>query len=182
MQYPVEGGTGRFTVNLGNLRAQYRRYMSSTPETGRLACTSVVSRCGPLGVYTDGYGVQRECSTRLEPLGAYTVGYGCIADAVSRFRAARGVYRWVRRATRMPSGTVASRMQYPVLGPLGAYTDGYGCIANAVSRFRAARGVCRWVRCNANAVSRLEPLGAYTELITPAVRAARGGIRYTREI
>ena len=112
MQYPVEGGTGRFTVNLGNLRAQYRRYMSSTPETGRLACTSVVSRCGPLGAYTDGYGVQRECSTRLEPLGAYTVGYGCIADAVSRFRAARSVYRWVRRATRMQYTFRAARGVY----------------------------------------------------------------------
>ena len=112
MQYPVEGGTGRFTVNLGNLRAQYRRYMSSTPETGRLECTSVVSRCGPLGGYTDGYGMQRECSTRLEPLGAYTVGYGCIANAVSRFRAARGVYRWVRRATRMQYTFRAARGVY----------------------------------------------------------------------
>ena len=126
-------------------------------RSGRIPSGTVASRMqypvlGPLGAYTDGYGVQRECSTRLEPLGAYTVGYRCIANAVSRFRAARGVYRR------------------------------YGCIANAVSRFRAARGVCRWVRCNANAVSRLEPLGAYTELITPAVRAARGGIRYTREI
>ena len=30
----------------GNPRAQYRHCMSSTPETGRLACTSVVSRFG----------------------------------------------------------------------------------------------------------------------------------------
>ena len=136
MQYPVEGGTGRFTVNLGNLRAQYRRYMSSTPETGRLACTCVVSRCGPLGAYTDGYGVQRECSTRLEPLGAYTVGYGCIANAVSRL-GPLGAYT---------DGYGVKHECGTRLEPLGAYTVGYGCIANAVSRFRAAQGVYRRVR------------------------------------
>ena len=59
-----EGCTGPYPVNL---RAQYRRCMSSTPETGHLACTSVVPRFGPHGVYTVGY-------TR----------------AVSRFKAARG--------------------------------------------------------------------------------------------
>ena len=59
-----EGRTGPYPVNL---RAQYRRCMSSTPETGHLACTSVVPRFGPHG--------------------AYTVGY---TRAVSRFKAARG--------------------------------------------------------------------------------------------
>ena len=47
-----EGRTRPYPVNL---RAQYRRCMSSTPETGHLACTSVVSRFGPHGAYTVGY-------------------------------------------------------------------------------------------------------------------------------
>ena len=64
VQYSFEGRTGPYLVNL---RAQYRRCMSSTPETGHLACTSVVPRFGPHG--------------------AYTVGY---TRAVSRFKAARG--------------------------------------------------------------------------------------------
>ena len=79
-------------------------------------------------------------------------------------------------------GTACNAIAVPALELLGAYTDGYGCIANAVSRFRDARGVYRGGRCNANAVSRSEPLGVCTDQITPAVRAARGGIRYTREI
>ena len=78
-------------------------------------------------------------------------------------------------------GTACNANAVPALELLGAYTDGYGCIANAVSRSRAARGVYRGVRCHANAVSRLEPLGAYTDRITPAVRPARGGIRYTHK-
>ena len=67
-------------------------------------------------------------------------------------RAARGVYRWVRFAT---------RMQYPVLEPLGAYTDGYGLQRECSIPFKSRSGQC-------------------TDLITLEVRAAWGGIRYAR--
>ena len=58
-----------------NLRAQYRRRMSSTPETGRLACTSVVFRLrAARGVYRWG------------------------TSAISRFKAARGRIPLIYRA------------------------------------------------------------------------------------
>ena len=58
-QFLVRGRPGQRT---GNLRAHYRPRMSSTPETGSLACTTIVYRFGPLGAYTKGH----ECSIPLK--------------------------------------------------------------------------------------------------------------------
>ena len=120
---------------LASLRAQYRRCISSTPETGSLACTSIVPPCGQHGAYTDG-------CTSVVPLfgshGAYTDG---CTSGVPRFLphgtytdgCTSGVPRF------LPHGayTDGCTSGVPRCLPHGAYTD--GC-TSAIPRLKAARG------------------------------------------
>ena len=167
-----QGRTGPYPVNL---RAQYRRCIASTPQTGSLACTSVVPPFGPHGAYTDG------CTSVLPlfgPHGAYTDG---CTSAVARFKGRTRPYSVKLRGDGCTSVVIcfeAARGRIPII--YARSTDAVGHDTRAKPSSVHERSIAF--------VGGSIPMGARAQYlvvmppgkVTIAVSAARGRVRYAR--